>query len=1031
MKKFAFFGLLLLAATALPAQDLTKPLLEAMALFQGGNYNAAIGLLAPLDRPENMDNPLYPTLLQALGLSAYSMGNYTLAIESLEKLKGIQERTLGREDPSYTATLNYLGDLYRIIGNYALAIDSLEKLKDIQGRTLGREDSDYAATLNNLGLLYQAMGNHTQAETYYLEAKAIREKALGREHPDYATTLNNLGGLYYTIGDYAWAGIHYLEAKAIREKALGKEHPNYAQTLNNLGALYYATGDYAQAENYHLEAKAIQEKVLGREHPDYATTLNGLGALYWAIRDHVRAESSLQEAKAIQERTLGRKHPNYATTLNNLGGLYHSMGDYARALSCYLEAKSIQEKILGREHSSYVLALNNLGGLYWAMGDYAQVESYWLEAKAIWGKALGREHPTYAMILDNLGSLYRVIGGHAQAESCYLEAKAIREKVLGREHPNYAGSTSNLSSLYQDMGNYPRALELKEENSRLRINTVNRNFAFFSARQRGLYWDSVSFDFVHSYSLSHFQSGPAANSLNYNNTLFSKGLLLRTSNAVRDAIYSSGAPSLIAQYEELGGLRRRIQNLRSSGGSEEYIQELETQAEELDKSLSRDSAEYRNLKADLSMTWREVQAALGEDEAAIEFVAFQVYDKKWTDKTVYAALVLRPGMEAPLWTALCNESQITEQLSRVQGRTSSEQARILYDIFGQQLYDLVWGPLEGELEGVKRIYYSPSGLLHKISFAALPWGEGERLADKYDLNLVSSTREAAERGEAGGLDRAVVYGGLKYGGDTEEDRAEMAAAAREYREMAVLAERERLDSVVVVSRGPPGERTRGGAWGELEASGGESLMVDGYLGERGIGRTLYQGVKGNEESFKGLDGKKTALIHVATHGYFLEDIREDEGSRELVERLGGGRRGLEDPLLRSGLILAGGNHAWTKKPVEGEELEDGILTAAEVAELNLVGTELVVLSACETGLGEVNNGEGVFGLQRAFKLAGVKTLVMSLWEVADGATGKLMEIFYRRWLGGEGKGEAFKGAQRELREQYPEPYYWAAFVMMD
>jgi CHAT domain-containing protein len=308
--------------------------------------------------------------------------------------------------------------------------------------------------------------------------------------------------------------------------------------------------------------------------------------------------------------------------------------------------------------------------------------------------------------------------------------------------------------------------------------------------------------------------------------------------------------------------------------------------------------------------------------------------------------------------------------------------------------------------------------------------EGDRLADKYDLNLVSSTRELVKGSEGTTESRpgkAVVYGGLKYGGDKEEDRLEMALAARNYRDHREPA------AQPGISQAPP-EITRGGAWDELPASREESRLIHTYLTEGGIPSALYQDAAGNEESFKSLDREGMGVIHLATHGYFLEDIQSEgkEEERDLVRRLGGERRGTEgNPLLQSGLLLAGGNHAWTKKPVEGEGMEDGILTAAEIADMNLLGAELVVLSACETGLGEVKNGEGVFGLQRAFKLAGVQTLIMSLWEVADEATSKLMEEFYRRWLGGEGKEGAFKGAQWAVRETYPDPYFWAAFVLMD
>ena len=191
---------------------------------------------------------------------------------------------------------------------------------------------------------------------------------------------------------------------------------------------------------------------------------------------------------------------------------------------------------------------------------------------------------------------------------------------------------------------------------------------------------------------------------------------------------------------------------------------------------------------------------------------------------------------------------------------------------------------------------------------------------------------------------------------------------------------------------------------------------------------MFTEIAGNEESFKNLDGHKVGVIHLATHGFFLEDLKDE--NRDLIQRLGGsGPKSGKNPLLRSGLILSGANNAWSGKVVEG--VEDGILTADEIARLNLTGTRLVVLSACQTGLGDVNNSEGVFGLQRAFKLAGAETLIMSLWEVSDNASSDLMSAFYREWLGGKSKQDAFKEAQRLVREKYPAPYYWAAFVMLD
>ena len=583
---------------------------------------------------------------------------------------------------------------------------------------------------------------------------------------------------------------------------------------------------------------------------------------------------------------------------------------------------------------------------------------------------------------------------------------------------------------------YKKAIIYDKEMCGLVTNFVDKNFAFLSERQRNQYWKTIENTYIASYSLSNYYLVPEVNSLNYNNALFTKGLLLRTTNGIRDAIYSSGNKELISQYEQLGNLRQEIRTLQQKTDyKKDYVQTLENSADSLDKALTQASTAFRDLKADMAMTWQDVQKQLKPDEAAIEFVDFRLYNKNWTDSTMYAALVLRPGMSSPEWIPLCEQKQLDAILQATIQNTQL-QTENLYDTKGEKLFNTIWKPLEQALQGVKTVYYSPSGLLYKIAFSALPTDEDNiLLSDKYNLNLVSSTREVVQLKKETNVpitqDTTVIYGGLTY----DVQQSAMLAAAKPYIQQGTSTDDSSdRNSKRASELELPSMALRDGLkeWPYLAGTKSETEQIVKSLSAKHISYQYYTGDKGNEESFKHLSGTKTGVIHLSTHGFFLSDI-EDKVQKDFMQRLGGNKeKPFENPLLRSGLIMSGANNQWLAKDyIMQDGIEDGILTADEIAQLNLTKTKLVVLSACETGLGDVKNSEGVFGLQRAFKLAGVESLIMSLWKVPDEATADLMTTFYQQWLSGQSKQNAFKTAQQKVREKYQSPFYWAAFVMMD
>ena len=879
-------------------------------------------------------------------------------------------------------------------------------------------------------------GNYPEA------AKLIETHKQHLEKSEYYPSLLTILGIAYTnMGNYPKAEITYLEGKAIHEKTSGKEHPGYINSLINLGYIYRMMGDYAKAETSYLEVKTIHEKVSGREHSGYVNSINHLADLYHEMGDDAQAETYYREAKTIQEKVSGKDNIDYATTVNNLAAVLCAMGKYAQAETSYREAINILEKILGKEHPNYAFSLGNLGTVYRKMNVYTKAEIYYREAQTILEKDLGKEHPTYAIATNNLGYLYHDMGDVAKAETCFKAVKTIWEKGFGRENPNHITSLNDLGRLYLMSRNYTKAETVKTEADQIVTGQIVKDFTILSERQRSLFWDKNKHHFESSYSYAHAHPVNSMMAHAYDNTLFMKGLLLRTTNGIRDAVYSSGDKALMNQYEKLRTVRQTISTLQAKEPPNLHtISILENRADSLDKILTTASVAYRDVKKDISMNWQDVRDALQTGEAAVEFVHFRLYDKTgFTDRILYCALLLRKDATAPVWIPLCDEKPLQALTKRRKGILDDDFTQQLYSgEKGDSLYHLIWQPLEKELQDIRTVYYSPSGMLHQISFAAIPAGGRDAachvstklLSDQYDLQLVSSTREIArlKKDNTGTLPQgtAAVYGGLYY----DADRDKLIAEARGSSSPTLTLPEEEGTPPMLIAAVLPKSTQRGASWMFLAGTETEAEQICEYLNKRKIPNHLYSETTGTEESFKRLSGTATGIIHLATHGFFLKDIEEGD-SRDVVRRLGGADRKVsENPLLRSGLLMAGGNRAWRGEDVI-EGIEDGILTADEIAHMNLIKTKLIVLSACETGLGEVKNTEGVFGLQRAFKLAGVETLVMSLWTVPDEATAELMTAFYQLWLSGKNKREAFAEAQKQVRKKFEKPFYWAGFVMMD
>jgi CHAT domain-containing protein len=1027
---------------------------QALKYYQEGNYQKAIEFaLQARDAVEKIfgkENKYYATMLDNLAVFYTTMGNYAKTELLYIEAMAIRKKALGEDHPDYAISLFNLALFYTEMGNYAKAEPLFIEALAIRKNVLER-DNHYYAFLSGLARLYTEMGNYAKAEPLHIKSVAMCKFALGKNHPNYAACLINLAYFYHTIGNYEKAEPLFIKSVAILKKALGENHPDYATSLNNLAVFYTDIGNYAKAELLFIEATAIHKKALGENHPDYANSLINLAYFYRTMGNYTKAEPLLIKSAAIYKKALGENHPDYAISLNSLAFLYKTMGNYAKAEPLFIEAIAILKKALGENHSSYAASLGSLAVFYTDIGNYAKAEPLFIEATAIHKKALGENHPDYANSLNNLALLYYKIGNYAKAEPLFIEAIAIHKKALGENHPDYANSLNSLAMNYYNMGNYTKAEPLYRQANENLNNQIRQNFAFMSETEKGLFVKTIesNFKIYNSFALRYKSQKPEFVSLNYDNELAHKGMLLLSNTALRQAVYNSNDTMLINIYDRFINIHKTLSKLYVTPIAERTmnIDSLENEADNLEKELAikgKDLPGFENLTGLANAKWQDVQLALKTDEAAIEFVNFQYYDKRWTDSTFYCALILRKEYNYPKMIYLFEEKQLQEIISTPKATNNATYITQLYSNRSTRpsmnnqsdslnmLYRLTWQPIDSLLKGISTVYIAPSGLLNKVAFNAIPVTDSTYLSDKYNITLVGSTRALTQANKAElpsrGNFRAILYGGIEY----DLDSVEMIASAQQYKNS-------QYDLLASRSVNIPDDN-RGVTWSYLPGTLSEISNIEKLFKSKQISCTLYTGKQATEESFKNLtdNGKSPEMIHIATHGFFFPEIKPKNVETEKVVFRGSNTSSIfnepafthsENPLLRSGILLSGASRTWQNQPaIEG--VEDGTLTAYEVSNMNLYNTQLVVLSACETGLGDVKGSEGVFGLQRAFKMAGVRYIIMSLWQVPDYQTSELMTLFYTNLLNVMSIKNAFSTAQRTMRKKY-DPFYWAAFVLIE
>ncbi|WP_421796095.1 CHAT domain-containing protein [Haliscomenobacter sp.] len=913
----------------------------------------------------------------------------------------------------------------------ALRLNTLAE--NIALEKIGRESAAYARCCHShYGLMLRQLEIPDQeAFNWASEALRIRKKVLGKQHASYAISLSHIAYCYMSWGQHEKALPYLLEGRQVMELPHNQNNTFYTNILVNLGVGYIRTGQYEQGEEAFLSALAYIETHEGSNNRKAATVLNNLATLNEMMGNYPK---SLQYALKSTERrrlAVGEKHYTFAFSLKTLAMSYLRVNNIPKAEEHMLEARSIVEKTVGKESGNYPEILEGLATIYARLKQFEKAESLLNEACGVRAKLEGYEHPGYGYCLSRHAAIYIETGALEHAESLLQNALRIAHNSVGEGSEQTLEALRLLAALYQMTGRYVASEALFNQLTKvLQFNLSNalhhlseQEMQRYFRKEEGLQ-DAV-FSLIHT-AAPKLQIPPGISGISYNNTLFLKGFLLQSAISARQLATKNPAHeemlNLLKSYERrLGDAYSKPFSKRDSS----EVVSFEMKKNELQKQLAREVDGYTEVERQVS--WQAVQKSLHANAAAIEFVHFNYYNKSIqfpTDSVLYAALVLLPGTDAPEFIPLFEEKQLTTLL-KTEGNPQPAFYNDLYanDKKGDQLYDLIWKPISAALPQGTTVYCSPSGLLHRLNLGAIPTPDGKTLAEKTRLSILGSTRQLVIPPVPTTQQSATaqLYGGIQYD-------ATPTVAANTSAKPEDLAARRGPD-ITQNDSTLRGENWNYLRWTEVEISAAANVMKS-----KSIVPTLKKGAEATEESFKALGhgSPSPRILHLATHGFFFPDPKESKpGEGQAI-----GEKTFkvsDNPMIRSGLVLAGGNHAWkTGKPLR-PDLEDGILTAYEISQMNLANTELVVLSACETGLGDLVGNEGVYGLQRAFKIAGARYLIMSLWQVPDFQTQVFMTAFYKHWL--EGKmavPEAFRATQAELRGRYSgEAFKWAGFVLVE
>lgn len=919
------------------------------------------------------------------------------------------------DQPNIALTYNLLASYHEQKGNFHIAQENYTKGLQLAKDFQNQDYSIYGTIALNIAELYVKNSSYKQADSLFQIAIQVYEKVYGVNSINYQEALMNYAVLKLEIGNYSYANQKFLQLKNDFEKNLGKISKQYITCLINLGNLYSFRENFLKSEECYLEALNLTEKLTGKKSFLYFNILNNYAMFYIKLGNFEQASNLLNSAFELGKSFLDPNSIYFSTAIANIGVAYLNMGKFEQARMYFNIGQEIIQKNSYFNHPQNWINQSNLAYCYFLELDFSQALTLYEKILPNVEKTFGKNHPIYWTIVNNLSVVYTELKKFTQAESLIIELRNHTEKLWGKDHMDYLTYSANLAYLYFRQKNFSQAQKIYQEILPIIFSQIQNIFPLLSENEKlAFIQDKRKFFLSYMYfAMNYYQTHPSIASDILELRLMLRGLVTEATRNFQYKVANSQNPeiqNLYQQWIDTKKLYMKVLFMKEQDRRSYDLTALMNSINQLEKQLQQ-KLNYQYAQPQ-KISWKSIQQKLKANEVAIEIVRTSALNENLKYDTLYHFIIITPNANQPELISI-NGDVLENYVYQYFFRQVVDRKNL-----DKKSYQILWKNIIEQSQLLKnyeitKAYIACDGVYHKIPLSTLFIPEENKfLGDKteivYLLNLKYLLNSSSTT-----IQNAILVGYPDYKGKD-------ALPNQLPEEQLPLPDEQRNIMFRLLDFSGQGISLLPGTKKETDA-------IYQLLQKQQVQTQLYQSGQATEEVIKKLQNPH--ILHIATHGYFIEDEKlkvTQNFSENHLEVI------YENPLLRAGLLLANCENDLMKNKIYKNQ-EDGVLTAYEASLLNLQNTDLVVLSACQTGLGNVKNEEGVFGLQRAFFLAGAKSLIISLWSVDDEATQEFMIAFYDAWINQKfTKRKAFSYAQNKIKsqERFAFPYYWGAFVLI-